>query len=92
MREVEAYRRFKHPNIIKILDSAAIQDEGGDGKIIYLWVPCECLRPRAEGGCDRFLPFYSKGNLQDAMTSAAVTGNKIPERRLLEIFKGTCLA
>lgn len=36
MREVEAYRRFRHPNIIRILDSAVVQDEGGDGKIIYL--------------------------------------------------------
>lgn len=38
MREIEAYRRFKHPNIIKILDSASMQDEGGEGKIIYLSV------------------------------------------------------
>lgn len=36
MREVEAYRRFRHPNIIQVLDSAVVQDEGG--KIIYLWV------------------------------------------------------
>lgn len=36
MREVEAYRRFRHPNIIRILDSAVVQDESGDGKIIYL--------------------------------------------------------
>jgi serine/threonine kinase 16 len=36
MREVEAYRRFKHKNIIKILDSAVVQDDGGEGKIIYL--------------------------------------------------------
>lgn len=36
MREVEAYRRFKHRNIIHILDSAVVQDEGGEGKIIYL--------------------------------------------------------
>jgi serine/threonine kinase 16 len=87
MREVEAYRRFKHPNIIKILDSAVVQDEGGEGKIIYLWVF------RRLGLADeRFLPLYAKGNLQDAMTSASVTGNKIPERRLLELFHGTCLA
>ncbi|WVR05218.1 hypothetical protein IAU60_002230 [Kwoniella sp. DSM 27419] len=33
MREVEAYRRFRHPNIIRILDSAVVQDEAG--KIIY---------------------------------------------------------
>lgn len=38
MREVEAYRRFRHPNIIRILDSAVVQDESGDGKIIYLYV------------------------------------------------------
>ena len=36
MREVEAYRRFRHPNIIKILDSAVVQDDAGEGKIIYL--------------------------------------------------------
>ncbi|KIY64992.1 Pkinase-domain-containing protein [Cylindrobasidium torrendii FP15055 ss-10] len=39
MREVEAYRRFKHPNIIRILDSAAVQDPDGDGKIVYLFLP-----------------------------------------------------
>nr|XP_019042256.1 NAK protein kinase [Kwoniella bestiolae CBS 10118]OCF21186.1 NAK protein kinase [Kwoniella bestiolae CBS 10118] len=75
MREVEAYRRFRHPNIIKILDSAVVQDEGGEGKIIYL-----------------FLPYYSRGNLQDAMASSSVTGNRMPERKLLELFHGTCLA
>lgn len=38
MREVEAYRRFRHPNLIKLLDSAVVQDESADGKIIYLCV------------------------------------------------------
>ena len=36
MREVEAYRRLRHPNIIKLLDSAVVQDPNGEGKIIYL--------------------------------------------------------
>jgi serine/threonine kinase 16 len=39
MREVDAYRRFKHPNIIRILDSAVVQDPEGDGKIVYLFLP-----------------------------------------------------
>lgn len=39
MREVEAYRRFKHPNIIRILDSAVVQDPSGDGQIVYLFLP-----------------------------------------------------
>ncbi|KAI0029348.1 Pkinase-domain-containing protein [Vararia minispora EC-137] len=37
MREVEAYRRFRHPNIIRILDTAVVQD--GEGKIVYLFLP-----------------------------------------------------
>ena len=36
MKEVEAYRRFKHHNIIKLLDCAVVQNEDGNGKIIYL--------------------------------------------------------
>jgi len=39
MREVEAYRKFKHPNIIRILDSAVVQDRDGDGQIVYLFLP-----------------------------------------------------
>ncbi|KAF8656189.1 hypothetical protein AX16_002627 [Volvariella volvacea WC 439] len=39
MREVEAYRRFKHPNIIRILDSAIVQDPDGEGKVVYLFLP-----------------------------------------------------
>ncbi|KAF9075095.1 kinase-like domain-containing protein [Rhodocollybia butyracea] len=39
MREVSAYRRFKHPNIIHILDSAVVQDPDGEGKIVYLFLP-----------------------------------------------------
>nr|ODN77320.1 NAK protein kinase [Cryptococcus depauperatus CBS 7841] len=75
MREVEAYRRFQHPNIIRILGSAVVQDESGEGTIIYL-----------------FLPYYSRGNLQNAMGAASVTGNRMSERKILELFHGTCLA
>lgn len=34
MKEVEAYRRFRHPNIIRCLDSCVVQDKDGEGKII----------------------------------------------------------
>ncbi|KAL4064365.1 protein kinase [Scleroderma citrinum] len=39
MREVEAYRRFRHANIIRILDSAVVQDPEGEGQIVYLFLP-----------------------------------------------------
>lgn len=36
MKEVEAYRRFRHHHIIKLLDCAVVQNQDGNGKIIYL--------------------------------------------------------
>ncbi|KAH8994993.1 Pkinase-domain-containing protein [Lactarius akahatsu] len=39
MREVAAYRRFKHPNIIRLYDSAVLQDPDGEGKVVYLFLP-----------------------------------------------------
>ncbi|KAH7341492.1 Pkinase-domain-containing protein [Rhizoctonia solani] len=73
MREVEAYRRFRHPNIIRILDHAVVQDHD-EGKIVYL-----------------FLPFYQRGNLQDAITSHSLAGTHFGELELAQLFRGTCL-
>ncbi|EJD47235.1 other/NAK protein kinase [Auricularia subglabra TFB-10046 SS5] len=39
LREAAAHRRFKHPNVMRILDSAVVQDPAGDGKIVYLFLP-----------------------------------------------------
>ncbi|GAA6025597.1 hypothetical protein JCM11491_004771 [Sporobolomyces phaffii] len=39
LKEVQAYKRFRHPNIIRCLDSCVVQDREGDGKIIYLFLP-----------------------------------------------------
>ncbi|KAN0132981.1 Pkinase domain containing protein [Lactarius tabidus] len=39
MNEVAAYRRFKHPNIIRLYDSAVLQDSDGEGKVVYLFLP-----------------------------------------------------
>ncbi|GAA6022087.1 hypothetical protein JCM10207_001043 [Rhodosporidiobolus poonsookiae] len=39
LKEVEAYKRFRHHNIIRCLDSCVVQDREGDGKVIYLFLP-----------------------------------------------------
>ena len=70
---MEATKRFRSPNIIRIFDSAVVQE--GDGKIIYL-----------------FLPYYSKGNVQDAINAHAVRGSRFGEKEMLELFLGTCRA
>ncbi|KAH8824288.1 Pkinase-domain-containing protein [Flagelloscypha sp. PMI_526] len=77
MREVEAYRRFRHKNIIRIMDSAVVQstDADGDegGKVVYL-----------------FLPVYKRGNIQDAINAHVVNGTHYAETEMLRLFKGTC--
>ena len=73
MKEVEAYKRFRHPNCIRCLDSAVVQES--DGKIIYL-----------------FLPYYKRGNIQDAIAGHAASGTNFPEKEMLELFLGTCQA
>lgn len=57
LKEVEAYRRFRHPHIIRCLDSCVVQDaEAGGGKIIYL-----------------FLPYYKNGTVQGIIAANAVS-------------------
>ncbi|KAK0565637.1 Serine/threonine-protein kinase env7 [Tilletia horrida] len=73
MKEVEATKRFRSPNIIRIYDSAVVQE--GDGKVIYL-----------------FLPYFQRGNVQDAINAHVVRGSSFSEREILELFLGTCRA
>ncbi|KAF8753344.1 Protein tyrosine kinase [Rhizoctonia solani] len=39
-----------------------------------------------------FLPFYQRGNLQDAITSHSLAGTHFGELELAQLFRGTCLA
>lgn len=71
LKEVDATKRFRSPNIIRIFDSAVVQE--GEGKIIYI-----------------FLPYYSKGNVQDAINAHVVRGSRFGEKEMLELFLGAC--
>ncbi|KAM0748389.1 Pkinase-domain-containing protein [Meredithblackwellia eburnea MCA 4105] len=76
LKEVEAYKRFRHPNIIRCLDSSVVQDDQGEGgKVIYL-----------------FLPYYKNGTVQHVISSNVVNGTSYPEKSMLSLFLGTCLA
>lgn len=73
LREIEATKRFRSPHIIRLYDSAIVQD--GEGKLIYL-----------------FLPYYKRGNVQDAINAHTVRGSRFGEKDMLSIFLGTCMA
>ena len=79
LKEVEAYSLFTpHPNIIHAIDHAVVSDS-----------------PSREPGAKTvyiLLPYYRRGNLQDAINANLVNGGRFPERRLMILFRGVCEA
>lgn len=77
LKEVEAYSLFQpHPNIIHALDHAVIPDRS-DPSAKTVYI---------------LLPYYRRGNLQDAINANLVNGAKFPERKLMVLFRGVCEA
>jgi serine/threonine kinase 16 len=77
LKEVEAYSLFHpHPNIIHALDHAVIPDRS-DPSAKTVYI---------------LLPYYRRGNLQDAINANLVNGAKFPERKLMVLFRGVCEA
>jgi len=79
LKEVEAYTLFTpHPNIIHAIDHAVVSDS-----------------PSRDQGAKTvyiLLPYYRRGNLQDAINANLVNGGRFPERRLMILFRGICEA
>ncbi|ORX59577.1 kinase-like protein [Hesseltinella vesiculosa] len=73
-REVEIYRLFDHPNIIRMIDTSTETEEDGS-KTIYI-----------------FLPYYKRGNLQDAINRNNLNKTNFPEQQLLQLFHDVCIA
>ncbi|OAA82643.1 Protein kinase-like domain protein [Akanthomyces lecanii RCEF 1005] len=78
MREVEAYRLFRHvPNIISSADHAVATERGADEATKTVYV---------------LLPYYRRGNLQDMINANLVNHSKFPETHLMNLFLGVCKA
>jgi serine/threonine kinase 16 len=79
LKEVEAYSLFApHPNIIHAIDHSVESDRGA-----------------ADPGSKTvyiLLPYYRRGNLQDAINANLVNRVRFPERRLMMLFLGVCRA
>lgn len=79
LKEVEAYSLFApHPNIIHAIDHSVESERGG-----------------ADPGSKTvyiLLPYYRRGNLQDAINANLVNRARFPERRLMVLFLGVCQA
>lgn len=79
LKEVEAYTLFApHPNIIASVDYSV-----------------ESAQDRSDPGSKTvyiLLPYYRRGNLQDAINANLVNHSKFPERRLMVLFLGVARA
>lgn len=78
MREVDAYRLFRHvPSIISAVDHAVATERGADEATKTVYV---------------LLPYFKRGNLQDMINANLVNHDAFPERRLMLLFLGVCRA
>ncbi|KAL9604824.1 MAG: hypothetical protein Q9219_000272, partial [cf. Caloplaca sp. 3 TL-2023] len=79
LKEVEAYALFSpHPNIIHAVDHAvtSANDKSDPGSKTVYIL----------------LPYYRRGNLQDAINANLVNHTRFPERRLMVLFLGVARA
>jgi len=79
LKEVEAYTLFSpHPNIIHTIDHSVVsaKDKSDPGSKTVYIL----------------LPYYRRGNLQDAINANLVNHSKFPERRLMILFLGVARA
>ena len=75
LKEVEAYALFSpHPNIIHAIDHSVESSSSGSGE--------------ADKTVYILLPYYRRGNLQDAINANLVNHTHFPERRLMVLFLG----
>lgn len=78
LKEVEAYSLFTpHPNIIHAIDHSVESERGADPGSKTVYI---------------LLPYYRRGNLQDAINANLVNRARFPERRLMVLFLGVCRA
>ena len=75
LKEVEAYALFTpHPNIIHSIDHSVASDRA-DPSAKTVYI---------------LLPYFRRGNFQDAINANLVNHTKFPQKRLLKLFLGVC--
>ena len=89
VREAESYRLFSHPNLIGSVDYAVVTASGRGGATV--------VGNDGEGGSDAaektvyiLLPYFRRGNLQDAVNANLVNHTNFPEGELVRLFLGVC--
>ncbi|KAJ2808553.1 Serine/threonine-protein kinase env7, partial [Coemansia guatemalensis] len=77
-REIDAGKRFKHPNIIPLIDSTMDTSDP--------------LLPSGALVAYMLFPVYRRGNLFDLTMHNEETGQQLDEDFIIDVFKGVCSA
>lgn len=85
LKEVEAYKLFEpHPNIIRAIDHCVTTESGSK------------FRSDGDEASSKtvyiLLPYYQRGNLQDAINANLVNHTKFPEKKLIILMLGVAKA
>ncbi|WFD30370.1 non-specific serine/threonine protein kinase [Malassezia sp. CBS 17886] len=93
LSEVEAMKRFRGANVIRVYDACVRQDADSGASTMLGNVPAhdeEGLR----GGkvVDVLMPYFRNGNVQDAISMHAVQNTHFAEAHMLRLFLGACRA
>jgi serine/threonine kinase 16 len=85
IKEAESYKRFSHANLISSIDYAIVSSSGRGATVVG--------RDDNEGGEKTvyiLLPYFRRGNLQDAVNANLVNHTNFPEKHLMRLFLGVC--
>jgi len=78
LKEVEAYALFQgNQNIIHAVDHSVATERGAEEAAKTVYI---------------LLPYFRRGNLQDAINANLVNRTRFPEKRLMVLFLGVCKA
>lgn len=93
LAEVEATRRFRNPNVIRVIDACVMQDADTDASRMLGNVP-KHDEESVRGGKVVYIvfPYFRHGNVQDAINAHVVNGTRFGEAQMLRLFLGTCRA
>jgi len=88
VKEAESYRRFSHANLISSIDYAIVTSSGRSATTVV-------GRDDEDGGGGEktvyiLLPYFRRGNLQDAVNANLVNHTNFPEKHLMRLFLGVC--
>ena len=96
--EIQSMQRFRGPHVLRLIDSAVVQDQEGRGAGSFLTggfgrVPSDDVEnPRSGKIVYLVLPYYQNGNVQDAIHAHIVHHTRFDERVMLRLFAGACEA